>query len=127
MKTLKFRGKNVNGGEWVYGALQHSYNDCVCIFNHDKSPYQFGVVPETVGQSTGLYDANGVEIFEGDILRSGSILDFEVYWNQEKASYCTKNGIAPDGSFLLCDVFMFYSDAVVVGSIHDDPNLLKQS
>lgn len=61
-----FRGKTVCDGDWIYGGITWNPSRKK-VFIHTKWD-EGEVIPETVGQYTGMTDKNGTRIFEGDIL-----------------------------------------------------------
>lgn len=110
-----FRGKRVDG-IWVYGNLMMSERDRVKIqYSVGEGGYKDWiseyVIPETVGQSTGLTDKNGKMVFEGDLVDSNYFKKATVvFWN---------NG----WHFNVNDGHHSFNTAIhsfeVIGSIHD--------
>jgi len=62
MRTIKFKGLRVDGKGWVCG---HYYDDEIQSFII-SGINTYEVIPESVGQFTGLIDIQGKEIYEGD-------------------------------------------------------------
>ncbi len=70
MRIIKFRGKSIETGKWVYGDLLQ-YRVYPVIF--DKNRIQHEVYADSVGQYIGRDDINKNPIYEGDIVRDGEI------------------------------------------------------
>ena len=134
MRTIKFRGKRTDTNEWVYGDLKHihdtgwSFIFVEGLSDEDKDE-EYMVIPETVGQFTGLIDENGTDVFECDILASNNQYTSppricEVYYCDEKAVFRVK--YEPHQYYdELFTFIMFNNNFEVIGNIHDNPELLE--
>ena len=76
-REIKFRGKSIGDGKWVYGFFLHvihknGLGEGVDYNRHQiyeqSSRITWDVSPESVGQFTGLVDKNNLPIFEGDLV-----------------------------------------------------------
>lgn len=122
MRAIKFRGKSILTDEWFYGDLVHSADKKrTAILVNDKDSYdECEVVHETIGQFTSLYDCDGKEIFEGDILDFNG-LTVEVRFVRGAFALLV-NGNLDDELYGDCRTDLF---AKVIGNVYENPDIMK--
>lgn len=148
MREILFRGKRCDNGEWVEGyyfttpltdestgskpeegwffltgKTRHVISRNSCVYE---------VIPETVGQYTGLKDKNGVKIFEGDILNSifkynNTTHEITGVVEEDKCNPCFVIHYKWDGDKQDCYEYDFIQCNLrkneIIGNIHDNPEL----
>ena len=126
MREIKFRGKCMFSNEWVYGDLIHKRHDRNALMIQDENGLGSDVVPETIGQFTGLHDKNDKEIYEGDIvlskLKRARKYDEILQICFDDGEYCGKD---KHGSSTSLSLLEDYHTVEVIGNIHDNPELLS--
>lgn len=151
-ETITVSGKQIKG-EWVQGNYWELRETTYCFqSDYDRHPdntkhyivfdrmtdwglpnrhLQADVIPETVGQFTGLTDKNGKKIFEGDVVRySERLLAGEEYEHKDPVLYL-EGGFTVGVYFLnhwlrdIADGNVQLEGIEVIGNIHDNPELLE--
>lgn len=130
-RTIKFRGKSADNGKWITGYYYHECGNTYIVedrqsLSETSRNVPYVVIPETVGQFTGLFDKNGKEIYEGDILHT-------VTFGFEPEEY-TAIILYDNCRFQLSNgrnLFYFgqsdltkMDDTIVIGNIYDNPELI---
>ena len=122
MREILFRGKT-ELGRWIEGdLLQYLGYGKVHIVRHCLGAGGQEVIPETVGQYTGLTDKNGKKIFEGDIVTNHKGDIGRVTWYEEYCAFMIYS-ITENKVYWLFD--NDFSLIEIIGNIHDNPELLK--
>ena len=142
MREILFRGKRIDSEEWVFGSLlidgeahkpvskeNLSFSKHYIVPETDRENIQtrfndgsfylntiaYHVIPETIGQYTGLKDKKGNKIFEGDIVKFGTFIPgAEEYMGEVNWDYSLFDEYK----------YVWQTKCEVVGNIHDNIDLL---
>lgn len=139
MREILFRGKRKDNGEWVYGDLiknliydgrEKEIRIGDIYFEHNGDIHGTAVrkvIPDTVGQFTGLTDKNGKKIFEGDIVKEDDCFhngELQIKGNAWRVAFA--DGLF-FGNYKDISVYLQSLDGMeVIGNIYDNPELLKE-
>lgn len=144
MRDILFRGKRIDNGKWVYGDLiqipcgvkfivNNKFGACIDErgnFINTEAPFVCEVIPETVGQFTGLYDKNGNKVFEGDIITLEGDINGDVQFVQGVFGV-EWYGVKNQGAWGAKHNLRTFEDGAneefdVIGIIYDNPELLEK-
>lgn len=124
MRTIKFRGKRLDGQGWVYGSLVAvgGMTETYWILESDGM-FRDGIIPESVGQWTGLVDMDMAEAYEKDVVdvyfQDGDVERAVLIWDARRFRYQLKSSERSLWGF--DDTLRFK----IVGNLIDSPELLE--
>lgn len=128
MREILFRGKRKDNGELVYGNSVLFFKETTKIYGELVQWREIEVIPETVGQFTGLTDKNGKKIFEGDIVKSCYACEKEKTLVVEFKS--SRGGFFPyacgDGCGCCEEDTYSPENTEVIGNVYDNKELLEE-
>ena len=141
MREILFRGKRLQGGDWVEGYFFKSdinkraresgkatlifTPDCDTFITVPECHNSFMVVSDTVGQYTGLKDKNGKRIFEGDVAKVLQGKDKDIaYVGFENGAFMLYPKTGNIYERTLWEYWYNDWDVEVIGNITDNPELL---
>ncbi len=121
MREILFRGKSLYTGEWVEGYYVKGVVRHGIVKSFACSP-RYDVIPETVGQFTGLTDKNGKKILEGDIVKGAWNTRLVIYYDDCYLQFRARHKWGENE-------ISYYGDRdklEIIGNIHDTPELLER-
>ena len=153
MRIIKFRGKRIDNGEWVYG-MPYSFKRLICdipyydrlsilMFNPEwdleaqinylRDPKNFAhledsvwkVIPESVGQYTGFRDEKHIEIYGKDIVKINNEKCWKVIFYASEAGFWIKYTYESGFWKMRSLADSINKKIEIVGNLIDNPELLE--
>jgi uncharacterized phage protein (TIGR01671 family) len=119
-REIKFKARMTGTENWITGLPYSVYNNGIDAIKNEQSTEYIDI--DTLGQFTGQIDCNENEIYEGDIIKTGTDKVMVIGWSQKHASFVIDRegwaflhyfGEAFDGK-----------DCEVIGNKYENPELL---
>lgn len=130
MREIKFRAWDINQKVMVPLDKQWiCYEYSSLAFDSSDPKYRGisawpvrGDYEQAIMQSTGLYDIDGKEIFEGDILSSKEAINQTVEWDTQRGMWIVDGTDNPVGQ-----LSHWAGECTIVGNMYENPELLAKN
>lgn len=122
MREILFRAQDIKTKEWRYGFLTKMWGEYHIVDeNNENSAYE--VIPETVGQFTGLTDKNGKKVFEGDVVEYAGSCG-EIVFVERRGSFMSRE---KDMNCEWLSTLPRYGTGImeIIGNIYDNKEILE--
>lgn len=117
MREIKFKGLRTDGKGWVKGYLSRIEDVTTWVIVDWDNKTFYHVIPESVGQFTGLKDKNNKEIYIGDVLQTPTGIA-TVVWQDIAVALKI-----PGSEDVDWEHSSYYAKCEIIGNIHENPDL----